>query len=506
MQDKTSQTIEVTVDKSHILTIGERLYSEAVELIRELVNNAYDADATEVQITIGRDEIAIRDDGLGMDLKGLKQYFNIGSSAKRQNPQSPKFQRDRIGEFGIGKFASLAACSRFEVFTKQGEFQGRVTFDKEEWTRARDTWHLPLIVEEADHRHHDGTVVTLKGVSKRFNLAEVERRVRESVPLKAKDFSVFLNGHKINPRFFPGHKIPFLEGTEFGTVYGEIIITSASSQDISEAGIECKVKQVMVTREFFGLDKLVNNIARIRGEVNADFLPLTSDRTGFVRDTPQYQAFLTAMNKAVEKARPVLEDLSDYKENRRTRGALSDVLDKIRQALILNPDYCPEGMLPLADAASPDGDPGHVTASGKTAADREKENTSAGKIAKKKRIRKAVAKRLTPTAVVKRMKLGQQGISCCIDHFGTEGPECLTEGTIIFINRDHPLYQKESRKKDTCILHLSRLITQEISLMKDPRNPRQAFMRQSKLLQDALIGEEYHKEESGQAELGEIGK
>jgi len=38
--------VRVTVDKSHLITIGERLYSESIELIRELVNNAYDADAT----------------------------------------------------------------------------------------------------------------------------------------------------------------------------------------------------------------------------------------------------------------------------------------------------------------------------------------------------------------------------------------------------------------------------------------------------------------------------
>ncbi len=38
--------LPVTVDKSHLITIGERLYSESIELIRELVNNAYDADAT----------------------------------------------------------------------------------------------------------------------------------------------------------------------------------------------------------------------------------------------------------------------------------------------------------------------------------------------------------------------------------------------------------------------------------------------------------------------------
>jgi hypothetical protein len=44
--------LTITVDKSHILTLGERLYEQSIELIRELVNNAYDADATRVDVTI----------------------------------------------------------------------------------------------------------------------------------------------------------------------------------------------------------------------------------------------------------------------------------------------------------------------------------------------------------------------------------------------------------------------------------------------------------------------
>jgi len=92
--------------------------------------------------------------------------------------------------------------------------------------------------------------------------------------------------------------------------------------------------------------------------------------------------------------------------------------------------------------------------------------------------------------VVKRLKLGQEDISCCIDHFGSDGPECITEGTIIYINRDHPLYQKEAKKKDTYELHIARLLTQEICLMKEPRNPKVAFQRQSRFLCDALVGKE----------------
>ena len=104
------KTLPITVDKSHIITIGERLYTESIELVRELVNNAYDADATEVKITLTPDTITVEDNGTGMDLEGLKQYFNIGSPEKRVHTKSPKLGRDRIGQFGIGKFATLSAC------------------------------------------------------------------------------------------------------------------------------------------------------------------------------------------------------------------------------------------------------------------------------------------------------------------------------------------------------------------------------------------------------------
>jgi HSP90 family molecular chaperone len=127
--------LPVTVDKSHLITIGERLYSESIELIRELVNNAYDADATEVDIRMTDDSIEVKDNGVGMDREGLRQYFNIGSPEKVLKNRSPIFHRDLVGQFGIGKFASLAACECFEVHTQKGDFAAKVTFDKREWER-----------------------------------------------------------------------------------------------------------------------------------------------------------------------------------------------------------------------------------------------------------------------------------------------------------------------------------------------------------------------------------
>ncbi len=58
---QSNEFIPVTIDKSHITTIGERLYAESIEFVRELANNAYDADAALVEIAVGEDSIEIRD-------------------------------------------------------------------------------------------------------------------------------------------------------------------------------------------------------------------------------------------------------------------------------------------------------------------------------------------------------------------------------------------------------------------------------------------------------------
>src|SRR4030042_6485044 len=149
---KKKKKLEVTVDKRHIVSIGERLYAGGVELLREVVNNAYDADATEVRVEVSPAEIRVSDNGAGMDFAGLEQYFIIGSDEKVIHSRSPRFGRVRIGQFGIGKFASLAAASRFELITRHKDFGARVVFDKKAWEEAKDEWHLPCEIFASDHQ------------------------------------------------------------------------------------------------------------------------------------------------------------------------------------------------------------------------------------------------------------------------------------------------------------------------------------------------------------------
>ena len=194
----STEYLPVTVDKSHLITIGERLYSESIELIRELVNNAYDADATEVDIKMTDESIEVNDNGVGMDREGLRQYFNIGSPEKIVKNKSPVFHRDLIGQFGIGKFASLSACECFEVYTQKRDFAAKVTFDKMEWEKEGNRWNLPLQILPPDRERGDGTTVTLLRLKREFEPEEVIRKIVEGTPLKVQNFVVRLNGLRIS--------------------------------------------------------------------------------------------------------------------------------------------------------------------------------------------------------------------------------------------------------------------------------------------------------------------
>jgi len=501
MSNKSSH-LTITVQKSHILSLGERLYEQSIELIRELVNNAYDADATRVDVTVSGKEIVVADNGEGMNMEGLKQYFNVGSDEKLLHPKSPRFRRDRIGQFGIGKFASLAAASRFEITTQKGDFTARVVFDKARWLEQGDSWVIPLTRLEPDPNRMDGTTVRLVDLKRVFKPEDVTQRIAEGVPIRAKKFAVYVNRYQVTPRKWSGNRIPVLEGTQYGIIHGEIVILPAYSASTQNMGIEIKVKGVTVRRELFSMASWGKAATRIRGEIHADFLPLTSDRSGFIEDSAEFETFLKGIEKIIAGIQKVYQQLVSKQENRKVSRALKEALQRIHQALSLNPELSPFGVVPFAEKGRQDAgetaveadtkkeepETEQITAEDEMPIDSDQENsTGADSSDKPQKDRKPSLRLATPNSVVKRLKFGDAGVTCCLDHLGEDGPECMTEGTIIYINRDHPLYKRESKKKDAHILNIARLITQEISLMKDSANPREAYNRQSKLLRDAFM-------------------
>jgi len=70
------------------------------------------------------------------------------------------------------------------------------------------------------------------------------------------------------------------------------IILAVKASMVMKPGVECRIKQVLIRREFFDLDRSHSfGLARLTGEVNADFLPVTSARNDFLRDSAEFKIF-----------------------------------------------------------------------------------------------------------------------------------------------------------------------------------------------------------------------
>lgn len=131
-------TFTLNVAASVIADISAGIYRTPAGALKELISNAFDADAATVRLTSGSphfETFTCTDDGCGMSALEFKELMGlIGGSTKRdKGDETPKYKRPLIGRIGIGLLSIAQICRRFEVFSsKAGErhkFRARVDLD-----------------------------------------------------------------------------------------------------------------------------------------------------------------------------------------------------------------------------------------------------------------------------------------------------------------------------------------------------------------------------------------
>ena len=154
--------------------LGVQLYDTPMAMLRENVQNAYDAilermgkDASfkdgVIRIEIMGDHITIIDNGIGMDETGLQEnYWTAGHSGKN-NPESRK--AGVVGHFGIGALANFGVCSRLEVNTMKMGTNCRY-FCVAERDKLTGT-QFPLTIQEDNSGSYGTTisVILMPGIS-----------------------------------------------------------------------------------------------------------------------------------------------------------------------------------------------------------------------------------------------------------------------------------------------------------------------------------------------------
>src|SRR4051794_17913178 len=116
------------------------IYKPFVKAFKELISNAYDADARMITVALDPNfaSISVEDDGNGMTPFEFHNDFARlgGSSARLREGKSPR-GRDRIGYKGIGFLAVARYCSRLRIET----------------ITAREYRHIQVF-ENRDRRRH----------------------------------------------------------------------------------------------------------------------------------------------------------------------------------------------------------------------------------------------------------------------------------------------------------------------------------------------------------------
>ncbi|MGB0388036.1 MAG: ATP-binding protein [Ardenticatenaceae bacterium] len=113
------QYLPIKVNEKILLHIGRGIYPSVAGVIKELVHNAFDADAEQVVISTGYpyfEEIRVFDTGHGMSLERFKMALtSVGNSMKDtidQRRTTKKYKRPIIGRLGIGLMALSQICDK----------------------------------------------------------------------------------------------------------------------------------------------------------------------------------------------------------------------------------------------------------------------------------------------------------------------------------------------------------------------------------------------------------
>lgn len=105
--------------------LGLHLYSNTPAVLSEAIANAWDADATEVQITLDPDQmtITVADNGIGMNEEDINaKYLYVGYQRRKNNTTTPG-GRKPMGRKGIGKLSLFSIAKKIAVYSKRQDSQ-----------------------------------------------------------------------------------------------------------------------------------------------------------------------------------------------------------------------------------------------------------------------------------------------------------------------------------------------------------------------------------------------
>lgn len=334
---KTLPKFMMRFEPTTIEHLGLKLYSSLPPVIGELVSNAWDADASQVHISIPQgsikpsDEVVVSDNGTGMEPGEIQdKYLSIGRNRREaEGTDVPGSQKRRVtGRKGLGKLSVFGIAEQVEVRSVKDRFATAIRLDygrMKSW--PKDKAYEPEVIEERTGvtSESPGTTVTIRRLRRErpidagFITRELARRFR----FMGTDFRVFINGAQVKQsdrrrkedcreawdvsELQPGSVIDAEKGWD---VSGWIGLVDKSSQTDRGIDIFARGKAVELDTMFnFKTTHVQFARAYVVGEVNAEFLDADEDRISTARNSVTWES--EAGQKLQQWGEKALKDIFD---------------------------------------------------------------------------------------------------------------------------------------------------------------------------------------------------
>ncbi|MDO4900172.1 ATP-binding protein [Actinomyces sp.] len=323
--------LTLSFDPRTIEHLGIRMYSHVPNAVAELVANAYDADATQVEVKVGSDHsITVIDDGHGMSRQDVAdKYLRIGRN-RRQSPESGKTESGRrwvSGKKGLGKLALFGIGRVVEVTTTRmgSSTATRITMSYDDLITSEGDYRPEEDVVPIDADRHGTTVVLtqlrrktpIDGEKLASSLSRLFNYADDNFTLMVTDaqgnrtsVSRSLRLQSLDKEFEWTLPDKFTEGDIFLAdqgVSGVIISTAKPLRNVPR-GVTLYAHGRMVDEpEFFGASESSHAYSYITGYLDVDFVDtldedvIATDRRALVWDAPEMEKLRESLERLLTR-------------------------------------------------------------------------------------------------------------------------------------------------------------------------------------------------------------
>ena len=297
-------TVALKVHPSFFREFATKTWVSPADVIKELIENAFDEDATRVLITILNDYSISIEDNAGMDESEIQKFLLLGSPHKKVDSISPKLKRVRTGRYGTGRLSFLTSFEKMKIRTRKGNYNKSFLID----TKSLDglfTGKSNLREIGEPRLSRDGTEIIVSDAKSVVDVSRLIKEIRKLAVLRHPLFEVYIKKSAnfkewnfsdvelIKVPEIQGHKIPL--SLDKGNIVGEITVARRPLTE-DERGIAVMVGGHIVMRTLFGFD---TKIPRVTGFVRCDSLTSRfADKSAIIEDN-EFETFSSEMKKFI---------------------------------------------------------------------------------------------------------------------------------------------------------------------------------------------------------------